>query len=345
MKVVVYSTRSFEKELLAKANQKKHDITLIANPLTDETTSYAEGKDAVVVFTSDDVSASVIQKLAHYGVKYIATRSVGTDHIDKQAAAAANIKIANIPSYSPHSIAEHVLTLVLALNRKILLSTERSKNFDFRLDGLVGFTLYGKTVGIIGLGEIGLITAKIFNGFGCKVLAYDQVKHQHTGIKHVGLEELYAKSDIISLHVPLTDETRHIINAEHLAKMKTGVMLINTGRGGLLNTNDVLQALKSGKIGALGADVYEYEHGLFFENHHQDKQKDCLLQQLLAFPNVMITPHQAFLTKEALQEIAQLTIKSLDLWQENKCVGKACACAKNCQKEAAKIKQLSPHQS
>lgn len=337
MKVVVYSTRSFEKELLAKANQKKHEITLISNALTLDTASYASGKDAIIVFTSDDVSAPVIEKLAACGVKYIATRSVGTDHIDKDAAALAKIKVANVPSYSPHSIAEHALTLALALNRKLILSVERSKNFDFRLEGLTGFNLFGKTVGIIGLGDIGEVTAKIFCGLGCKVIAYDIQDKTVEGVENVSLNKLYASADIISMHVPLNPETKYIINQESLTKMKRGVMLINTGRGALINTADALAALDSGQLGFLGADVYEHEHGLFFEDHHEDVVKDPLLKQLLEKPNVVITPHQGFLTIEALEEIAAQTIKNLDLWQENKCVGKACACAKNCKADTKSI--------
>ncbi|HEX7367544.1 MAG TPA: 2-hydroxyacid dehydrogenase [Pelobium sp.] len=332
MKAVVYSIKSFEKEYLAKANQKKHDITLISNPLSIDTVGFAKGKDAVVVFTNDDVSAPVINKLKKLGVKYIATRSVGVDHIDCEAATTADIKIANVPSYSPQSIAEHAIALMMALNRKIFMAIQHSKEFNFKLDGLQGFTMYGKTVGLIGFGQIAHYLAVILNGFGCKVLVYDPFcKDFPAFVKRVGLAELYKQSNIISLHTPLTDETRHIINAESIEQMRNDVMLINTGRGALINTKDLVQALKANKIASFGADVYENEKNLFFEDHHLDESKDILLQELLALPNVIVTPHQAFLTTEALQDIAAQTISNLDLWQLGQCTGEACACTTVCE--------------
>lgn len=336
MKVVAYSIKPFEKEFLAKANQKKHDITLISNALNQHTVIYAEGKDAVVVFTNDDVSAKVIEKLAGLGIKYIATRSTGVDHIDKEAAAKYNIKIANVPSYSPQAIAEHSVAMALALNRQIVKADRHSHNFDFRNDELIGFNFFGKTVGLIGLGNTGLAAAKIYNGLGCNVIGYDicfpkDAKH----IQSVSLDVLLSSADVISLHVPLSESTRHLINNTTLAQMKDGVMLINTSRGAIINTTEVLAALGKGKIGYLGLDVYEFEKGLFFEDHENDADKDRLLQVLMQQPNVLITPHQAYLTKEALQEIANQTIKNIDLWQLNKCVGDACICAKNCKAEVA----------
>jgi len=330
MKVVAYSIQAFEKEFLIKANQKKHDITLISNRLTQETVGFAAGKDAVVVFTNDDVSARIIEKLAAFGVKFIATRSVGTDHIDKQAAAINGLKVANVPMYSPEAIAEHTLALTLALSRHLSVANRHSHEFNFRLDELVGFNLQGKTVGIIGLGHIGLITAKLFNAFGCKVLGYDIEHVADDAVEPATLDELLMQSDIISLHTPLTDDTRYLINDATIALMKDGVMLINTSRGGLINTSQVLDALHNGKIGYLGLDVYEHEKGLFFEDHENDEHKDALLTKLMSLPNVLVTPHQAFLTREALQEIAAKTITNLDLWQQEKCVGDACVCAKNC---------------
>ncbi|GAB2700434.1 2-hydroxyacid dehydrogenase [Mucilaginibacter koreensis] len=331
MKVVAYSIKSFEKEFLAKANQKKHDITLISNPLSLETAIYAEGKDAVLVFTNDDVSAPVINKLAGLGVKYIATRSAGTDHMDKVAAAERNIKLANVPAYSPQAIAEHTVALALALSRQLVKAEQHSLQFDFRQEGLIGFNFYGKTVGLIGLGHIGLATAAIFKGLGCHVIVHDPyLKDNTSDLPLVGINELLKQSDIISLHAPLTPQTHHLINIDTVALMKTGVMLINTSRGGLIDTAAVIEGLRTGKIGYLGLDVYEHEKGLFFEDHGGDIMKDALLQTLLQHPKVLVTPHQAYLTKEALQQIADLTIRNLDLWQQDKCVGKACICAKNC---------------
>ncbi|TSD66297.1 2-hydroxyacid dehydrogenase [Inquilinus sp. KBS0705] len=332
MKVVAYSIKPFEKKFLSKANQKKHEITLISNPLSIETTLYAEGKDAVIVFTNDDVSAGVIERLADLGVKYIATRCAGTDHIDRDAASLRGIKVANVPYYSPEAIAEHAVALAFALNRNLIKADDHSHHFNFTNNGLMGFNFSGKTIGIIGLGNTGLATAAIFNGLGCRVIGYDLNFPDHTSaIDQVTLPYLYANSDVISLHVPLNEGTRHIINEFTLAQMKNGVMLINTSRGALIKTTDVIQAIYAGKVGYLGLDVYEFEKGLFFEEHKKGTIEDPLLKELMQFDHVIITPHQAYLTREALQGIADQTIKNLDLWQQNKCVGKACACAKSCQ--------------
>lgn len=335
MKAVAYSIKPFEKEYLAKANQKKHDITLISNPLGLDTSLYAQGKDAVIVFTNDDVSAPVIEKLAAMKIKFIVTRSSGTDHIDLEAAAASGIKIANVPFYSPQAVAEHAVGMAFALNRQMMKADQHSHDFDFRNDDLVGFNFSGKTVGIIGLGYTGQAAAAIYHGMGCKVIGYDinfpkNLRH----IRQVSRDQLLQTADIISLHLPLNGDTRHFINAETLGLMKPRVMLINTSRGLLIDTASVLEALENRKVGYLGLDVYEFEKGLFFENHQQDAVRDPLLSKLMTHPNVLITPHQAYLTREALQEIADQTIKNLDLWQAGKCVGKACACAKNCQKNA-----------
>jgi D-lactate dehydrogenase len=331
MKAVAYSIKPFEKEYLAKANEKKHDITLISNALSPETAIYADGKDAVIVFTNDDVSATVIEKLAKSGVKYIVTRSTGTDHIDKDTAAKYGIKIANVPSYSPQAIAEHAVAMAFALNRHLVTADQHSRHFDFRNDELIGFNFSGKTVGLIGVGNTGKAVAKIFNGMGCRVIAYDPAFPSDLPyVLPVSLDELLMTADIISLHLPLTPDTKHTIKRETIDRMKRGVMLINTSRGALIRTTDVIAGLKSGKIGYLGLDVYEFEKGLFFEDHERDIIKDPLLHSLLNYPNVLVTPHQAYLTKEALQEIADQTIKNLDLWQLNKCVGKACVCQKDC---------------
>lgn len=315
MKVVAYSIQAFEKEYLAKANQKKHDITLISNPLSLQTIAYAQGKDAVVVFANDDLSEPVVNKLADMGVKYIATRSAGTDHIDKETAAKRSIKIANVPAYSPQAIAEHAVALALCLNRHLIRANENCHAFNFKLDGLLGFNFYGKTVGLIGLGNIGQAVAAIFNGFGCHVLGCDiAVTKGLTKIELVSLDKVLSDSDLISLHVPLTPATKYLINASTISKMKDCVMLINTSRGALINTNDAIEALEKGKIGYLGMDVYEHEKGLFLEDHQHDLIKDPLLEKLMSHQNVLVTPHQAFLTGEALQQIADKTIKNLDVW-------------------------------
>lgn len=338
MKAVAYSIRPFEKEYLAKANQKKHDITLISNPLNPDTTSYAEGKDAVIVFTNDNVNANVIANLAGRGVKYIITRSTGTDHIDKEAADKYNIKVSNVPYYSPQAIAEHSVALAFALNRKLVKADKNSHNFDFRNEELIGFNFSGKTVGLIGLGQTGLAAAKIYNGLGCTVVGHDPyLQGEAQGVQSASLESLLAAADIISLHLPLTAANKYFICEDTLNRMKDGVMLINTSRGGLINTLDVLTALKKGKIRYLGLDVYEHEQGLFFEDHTNDKYKDTLLQMLMAYDNVLITPHQAYLTSEALQEIADQTITNLDNLEQKQCLGAACVCKKGCRDIIPKV--------
>jgi D-lactate dehydrogenase len=283
---------------------------------------------------NDDVSENVINKLADVGVRFIATRSKDTDHIAKKAADKRGIKLANVPVYSPQAIAEHTVALALALSRKLIQAYVNIHDFDFRLDGLMGFTFSGRTVGLIGMGQTGIAVSSIFKGMGCHVIGYDANIHgKHDHVPLTSLDDLLAKSDIISLHAPLNDGTKHIINNSTIRKMKQNVMLINTSRGGLINTADVLNALENGKIGYLGLDVYEFEKGLFFEDHENDKKRDTLLDKLISYPNVLITPHQAFLTSESLQEIANQTIKNLDLWQDEKCVGNACIGNNKCQEK------------
>jgi len=331
MKAVAYSIKPFEREFLAKANQKKHDITLISNALSAATAVYAQGKEAVIVSNNDDVSAFVIEKLAELGIKYIATRSVGTNHIDKEAAALHGIKLSNVPYFPPQAIAEHAVALAFALNRQLSRADRHAHHFDFRNDDLVGFNFTGKTVGIIGLGDTGKAVAHLFFGLGCRVIGYDQFFPEDLkNIQAETLPALLAQSDVISIHLPLTASTTHLINKDTISMMKDGVMLINTSSGGIIKTSDISDALETGKIGYLGLDAYEYEEGLFLEDHENEPVKDELLTALLKHPNVLITPHQAYLTKEALQEISNQTIKSLDQWQNKKCLGDACSCEKGC---------------
>lgn len=314
MKAIAYSIRQFEREFLVKANNKKHDLVCISNPLNADTTFFAEGNEAVIIFTNDDASAEVIAQLSALGIKRIITRSTGMDHIDLKAAAAHGITVANVPSYSPQAIAEHAVALAFALNRHLIAADQHSHRFDFRNEGLVGFNFSGKTAGIIGLGATGKATAKIFNGLGCHVIGFDaHWPADVADVQRVTLANLLAHADIISLHIPLSACTKYFIDNDTLKQMKEGVMLINTSRGGLMNTEDLITALNDGKIGYLGMDVYEYEHGLFFEDHENDAIKDPLLQKLMQYPNVIVTPHQAYLTKEALQQIADQTIQNLDL--------------------------------
>jgi len=303
MKAVAYSVKPFEKEFLAKANQKKHDITLISNDLNVDTAIYAEGKDAVIVL-NDDVNDPLIDQLAKLGVKYIATRSTGVSHIDLQAAAKRKIKIANAPYYSPLPIAELAVGLALALGRQI---NDKDK---------ADFNFYGKTVGIIGLGKIGQAVAKIYTGMGCNVIACDPAfSPAIANVKKVDLKRLLSSSHIISLHLPLTPDTYHLINRQAFDRLKQGVMLINTSSGDLINTEDALTALKSGQLGGLGIDEDAYEKEPAFEDHEKEREKDLLLARLTDHPNVLVTAHQAYLTMETVQSIAYQMVNHLDQWQ------------------------------
>lgn len=319
MKAVAYSIKSCEKEPLIKASAKKHDITLISNRLTTDTVSYAEGKDAVLVFSADDVSAPVIQQLKKSGVKYIATRSTGTDHIDLAEAKNLGIRVANVPAYSPESVAEHAMALILALCRNILPAHQQTMQFDFSLDNLVGTTIRNKTVGIVGYGQTGKALTRILNGFGAHVLVNDIEDIGESalpGVRQVEFDQLLQESDIISFHVPLTAETRHMVNAQTIERMKNGVILINVSRGAVFNSKDVYHALQNEKISKIGMDVYEFEHNVFFFDHSRKPVKDQLLKAFIQNSRVLLTPHQAFLTHEALQIIAEKTIENLDRWNE-----------------------------
>lgn len=319
MLVIVYSVSSFEIEYLEGANSMKHEIILKDQPLRLESAGLAKGAEAVVIFTSDDASEPIINALGDLGVKYILTRSSGTDHIDLKAAEKRGIKVANVPSYSPEAIAEQAVMLALALSRNLIDTSRLVQNFNFRIEDHVGFNFFGKTVGLIGLGNIGKATAAIFKGLGCRVIAFDINEEMvMDAIERVSLEVLLEQSDIISLHAPLNESTRYLINKETMSQMKDRVMLINTSRGALIKSEDLLAKLESGKIGYLGLDVYEFEKGLFFEDHSDDADKDNLLQKLINHKNVIITPHQGFLTREALKEIAQITMNNINAWEKER---------------------------
>lgn len=318
MKAVAYSIKACEKEPLIRANNKKHDITLISNRLTLDTVSYAQGKKAVLVFSSDDLSAPVINKLKELGVKYICTRSSGLDHIDLKEASRLGIQVANIPSYSPASIAEHALALLLALVRNLIPSHTQTMMYDFTLDELVGSTLSDKTIGIVGFGETGQALTKILRGFGVKVLVNDVLdiaaKAEMLGAKPVSFKTILSDSDIISFHIPLNKDTHHLINSRTIQDMKRGVILINVSRGAIFNSLDVYNALQDGYIAKIGMDVYEFEHNVFFFDHSRSRIDDKLLKAFIQNSRVLLTPHQAFLTTEALQIIAAKTIENLDKW-------------------------------
>lgn len=323
MKTIMYSVKGFEESYLLLANHNRHELTLTNKPLNLETASMAAGNEAVAVFTNDDASEPVLQKLKGMGVNYITTRSVGTDHINLEAAKKLEISVANVPEYSPYSVAEHAVTLMLGLNRKLILADKKSHAYQFELSSLIGFDMHGKTVGIIGLGTIGSVVADILHGFGCRILVYDIVENKAHAKQHhftyATLDEVYAQSDIITLHLPLTPQTKHLINEASIAKMKKGVMIINTSRGPIIDTHALMDGLRSGQIGSAGLDVYEFEKGIFFKNHYSSEGKDELLLNLMNFDNVIVTGHQAFLTQEALKNIADTTIENLNEWETPIC--------------------------
>lgn len=319
MKVAVYSTHQFEKQYLIEANQGVHELIMLEESLNLKTSSLADGCQSVSLFVSDDASAPVLDSLHKLSVRFIALRSAGFNHVDLKQAQKLGIRVANVPGYSPYAVAEHTVAIILALNRKLISAHNRIMELNFSLDGLVGFDMNGKTVGIIGTGKIGTVVSKIMHGLGCRILAYDQHVNRDIvkayQVEYVDLEILCRQSDIITLHIPLLKETRHIVNAKTIGLMHAGMMLINTSRGALVNTKDVINALKAKHIGSFGMDVYEEEANLFFQDHSEDVLQDDVIARLLSFRNVLITGHQAFLTKEALQNIASSTISNLGAWE------------------------------
>ncbi|GBF20614.1 D-lactate dehydrogenase [Arenibacter sp. NBRC 103722] len=320
MKTTVFSTHKFEEPHLVAANKGKHELNLLDVRLTEITVSLAQGADAVSLFTSDDASTEVLDKLSAFGIKYIALRTAGYNNVNTKKAAELGIKVSRVPSYSPYAIAEHTVALILALNRKLIRSHNRVRDMNFSLNGLTGFDLNGKTVGVMGTGKIGAILVKILHGFGCKIMTFDTSEDESLvekyGVCYTDCKTLCSESDIISLHVPLTPSTKHLINDKHISLMKPGVMLINTSRGGLVDTKAVIQGLKSGKVGYFGMDVYEEEEGLFFEDHSDEILQDDVIARLMTFNNVLITSHQAFLTDTALTNIADTTIYNLDCFEK-----------------------------
>lgn len=319
MKIFIYSAHQFEKSFIENAAKGIHELFYSAYPLNSKTAKLAQGCESVSIFTSCLASAEVIQELFEIGVKYISLRSVGYNHIDLTKANELGIKVANVPFYSPFAIAEHSVALLLALNRKLLLGQKLMKKNNFILDQLIGIDLHGKTVGIVGTGNIGAAFANIMKGFGCQLLAFDLIKNKqlmfNTGVKYTNLVDLCEQSDVISVHCPLNKETNYLFSTALFNRMKKEVFFINTSRGGIVNTIDLLEALKNKKIGAVGLDVYEHEKDIFFSNHKNAVIKDELFEELRNLPNVIITGHQAFLTKEALSGIAETTIKNTNDWE------------------------------
>lgn len=326
MKVAVFSTKPYDRHSLEVANSKQtHELVFIESSLTAQTALLAAGSSAVCSFVNDVLDAETLMALATHGVQAIALRCTGFNHVDLKAAARLGIRVARVTFYSPYSVAEFAVGLVQTLNRKFHKAHNRVRESNFNLEGLVGFDLHGRTVGVVGTGKIGMVFAQIMRGFGCQLLGYDLYPNPQFealgAARYVLLSELLENSDIISLHCPLTPESYHLINADTISQMKRGVMLINTSRGGLIDTEAVTEGLKAKIIGGLGLDVYEQEADLFFEDLSSEIIQDDVFGRLLAFPNVIVTGHQGFLTEDALRDIAEVTIANLsDFEQGRECV-------------------------
>jgi D-lactate dehydrogenase len=320
MKIAIFSAKKYDREFLSAANGSRHELRFFEPHLSEETAGLAAGFEAACVFVNDQVNAAVIATLRSLGVRLIALRCAGYNNVDLAAATKHGITVVRVPAYSPYAVAEHAIALMLALNRKVHRAYNRVREGNFALDGLVGFDMHGKTVGVIGTGQIGTVVAQILTGFGCPTLAFDPFPNatcRSVGVRYVELNELFAQSDIITLHCPLTPENKYIVSDPAIAKMKKGVMLINTSRGALLDTLAIIQGLKSGKIGYVGLDVYEEEERIFFEDRSGLILSDDVFARLLTFPNVIITGHQAFFTREALLNIAATTIDNITRFENN----------------------------
>ena len=320
MKIAFFSTKIYDREFFDRYNTH-HEIIYFEAPLNEQTVNLTNGCKAICAFVNDKITLNVITALKSNGVELIALRSAGFNNVDIAAAKANGIAVVRVPAYSPHAVAEHALALILTLNRKTHKAYNRVREGNFSLDRLTGFDLFGKTVGVIGTGKIGQVFCKIMLGLGCKVLAFDVIANKDleaTGVEYLPLLTIFQQADIISLHCPLTEQTKHIINANSIAMMKQGVMLINTSRGALVNTAAAIEGLKTGRIGYLGLDVYEQEEKLFFNDLSENIIQDDDIMRLLSFPNVLITSHQGFFTQEALAEIAKTTLGNVNEFEAGK---------------------------
>lgn len=315
MKTAVFSTKPYDEKCLLAANlEAGHALEFFEEKLTIHTATLVDGHEAICTFVNDELSAPILDILHKHGVRFIALRCAGFNQVDLRHAATIGIKVAHVPAYSPYAVAEYALTLILALNRRVHRAYNRVRDGNFSIDGLLGFDLNGSTVGLVGTGKIGRVFAKLLTGFGVRILGYDVFENPEftaLGGEYVDRKTLFAQSDIISLHCPLTPETFHIINGDSIALMKKGVMIINTSRGALVDAMAVIRGLKSEQIGYLGLDVYEQEADIFYENLSEQIIKDDILQRLLTFPNVLVTSHQAYFTDTALHNIAETTIGNI----------------------------------
>jgi len=315
MKLAIYSTKQYDRKYFEQVNlEYGFDIEFFDFLLTEKTAKTAKGYDGVCLFVNDIGNRAVLEELKSEGVKFIALRCAGFNNIDLEAAKELDMPVVRVPAYSPEAVAEHAIGMMMCLNRRIHRAYQRTRDANFSLEGLTGFTMYGKTAGVIGTGKIGVAALRILKGFGLRLLAFDPYPSQAAldlGVEYVPLSTLFEQSDIISLHCPLTPENYHLINSSAFAQMKNGVMIINTSRGGLIDSQAAIDALKHQKIGALGMDVYENERDLFFEDKSNDVIQDDVFRRLSACHNVLFTGHQAFLTAEALTSIAQTTLENL----------------------------------
>jgi D-lactate dehydrogenase len=315
MKVAVFSSKPYDEEYLSHANNDRHRLFFHNTPINPRTVSLAKDCDAVCCFVNDHLDSAVLHQLAEFKIYLVVLRCAGFNQVDLVTANKLGITVARVPEYSPHAVAEHALALILVLNRNLHRAYNRVRENDYSLNGLMGFDLVKKTVAVIGTGKIGQVFAHIMSGIGCNVIAYDPAPSRELiaeGIGYLPLNDIWSKADIISLHCPLTTETQHLIDATVINQMKNGVMLINTGRGNLIDTRAAIVGLKSKKIGYLGLDVYEEEGDLFFEDNSNKLLQDDIFARLLTFPNVVITGHQAFFTHEALTAISQITLANIE---------------------------------
>lgn len=321
MNVAVFSTKPYDKEYFEKFKKEYNlKISYYETSLQPNTAKLTKDFEVVCVFVNDTIDKKTVNSIAKNGVKLIALRCAGFNNVDLEACEKNNIKVVRVPAYSPEAVAEHAMALILTLNRKTHKAYNRVREGNFSLTNLIGFNLHKKVVGVVGTGKIGAAFCNIAKGFGCEVLAYDIYKSEaleKNGVRYVSLEELFNKSDVISLHCPLNEHTKHIVDKNSIEKMKKGVLIVNTSRGALVNTKDVIAGLKSKKIAFLGIDVYEQEENLFFNDLSESIIKDDLLMRLNSFPNVLITSHQAFFTKEAMTEITTTTLNNIQEFINN----------------------------
>jgi len=325
LKIAFFDAKEYDRQSFEASNKDgEFEIMFFETRLTPNTVKLAEGADVVCVFVNDDINSFVIDKLYEMGIRLIALRCAGYNNVDVQYAY-GKVHVVRVPAYSPYAVAEHAMALLLTSIRRIHKAYIRTKDFNFRLEGLTGFDLHGKTVGVIGTGKIGRIFIDICRGFGMNVIAYDKFPAKDSGIEYVSLEELWSRADIISLHCPLTDENRHMINSETIAQMKKGVVIINTSRGALIDTEALVEGIKDRKIGAACLDVYEEESNIFFHDYSNHIVNDDVLARLISMPNVIVTSHQAFLTAEALSNIADTTLNNVrEFFSTDKCINEVC---------------------